>query len=159
MPSNPDNSRKVTITIDDDHLRIHPGAYAVADLKEAAHPPVPPDHRLWVDVDDGEDIALEPDGTIDVREGLVFYSQGPDGAHRRRVPIVIDGTHVVSASLSVTGLILRHLVTPPIPEDRELFRDINGSPDERIDDDEAVTLAKGAEFYSVPRLITPGSGR
>lgn len=57
MPSNnPDNRRKVTIAIDDDQVQVHPGINAVADLKDEAHPAVPPDHRLWLDDDDGEDI-------------------------------------------------------------------------------------------------------
>lgn len=158
MQTTPENNRKVTITINDDRVRIHAGTHAVAELKQKVDPVVPPDDVLWMDIDGGEDIALPSDGTIEVTDGLILYSQGSDGSHRRRVPIVIDTTPVVSPSLSVTGSILRNMVTPPIPADRDLFRDIDGSPDERIDDDEVVTLAKGAEFYSVPRLITPGSG-
>lgn len=155
VTNRPDH-RPVTITIDDDHVRIHPGMRSVADLKQAVRPPIPPDHRLWVDVDHGPDLDLPDDGQIDVREGLVLYSQGPDGARPARMPIVIDRQRVGASAVSVTGVILRNLVDPPIPADRDLWREVAGSLDEQIDDDEVVTLTRGDEFYSVPRLITPG---
>ncbi len=148
---------KVKIRINEDRITLSAGLRTVSELKSLADPAVPPNDRLWLDVAGGSDIELADDGTIDIVEGLVLYSQGPDGAHPKSMNIVIDGAHVEAASESVTGSILRRLVTPPIADDRDLFRDIDGAPDERIDDDEAVTLRNGAEFYSVPRLIAPGA--
>jgi hypothetical protein len=154
MPENHDP--KVKIQINDDSVRLHPGPRSVAELKNDTDPPIPAEHMLWLDVAGGSDVELAQDATIDVTDGLVLFSAGPDGAHPHRTPIVVDGTPVKAKSESVTGSIIRSLLTPPIPSDRDVFRDINGAPDERIDDDEVVTLSKGAEFYSVPRLIAPG---
>jgi hypothetical protein len=153
----PDHNPKVTIRLDDDRLRLPAGNYAVVDIKNMATPAIPAEHVLWIDVEGGVDIPIAQDGVVSVVDDLVLYSQGPDGAHPHHTPITVDGTDVSSESISVTGTIIRGLVTPPIPADRDLFRDVDGAPDERIDDDEEVTLVKGAEFYSVPRLIAPGS--
>ena len=147
---------RVKIRINEDRLTLRPGAHTVAELKSRADPPVPPDHRLWLDIAGWGDVELADDEAVDIVDGLVFYSQGSDGAHPKAIEIVIDGTDVDAVNVSVTGTILRSLVTPPVGDDRDLFRDIDGAPDERIDDDEVVTLSKGAEFYSVPRLIAPG---
>lgn len=146
----------VRIQVDEDRVRLSEGRHPVAEIKQLVDPPIPVDHVLFVDVDGGPDLELQQDGGVDVVEGLVLYSQGPDGAHPKKTPIVIDGTRVTSDTVSVTGAIIRRLVDPPVGDDRDIFRDIDGAPDERIDDDEEVTLTKGAEFYSVPRVIAPG---
>jgi len=148
---------KVRIHIDEDKVRLPEGRHAVAELKHLVDPPISADHVLFVDVDGGPDLELQQDGEVDVVEGLVLYSRGPDGAHPKKTPIVIDGVRVSSDTVSVTGAIIRRLVDPPIGDDRDIFRDIDGAPDERIDDNEEVTLTKGAEFYSVPRVIAPGA--
>ena len=154
MSSNP---KKIKISINDDQVRTEAGSHAVSAVKAMPDPPVPPDHVLVIDISSGQDQDLPSDGTVELTDGMVLYSKGPDGAHPTRMPIVIDGKKVQAKAESVTGTIIRHLVEPPIPLDRDLFRDIDGAPDERIDDDEEVTLTKGAEFYSVPRLIAPGA--
>ena len=147
---------KVRIRLNEDKIRIAAGVYPVADIKALATPPVPDDHTLWIDVATGPDVPLANDGAIEVIEDLVLFSVGPDGAHPKHMDIIVDGTAVVSENASVTGAILRRLVNPPIPETRDLFREIAGAPDERITDEEEVTLSKGAVFYSVPALIAPG---
>ncbi|MFT3855698.1 MAG: hypothetical protein QM733_23650 [Ilumatobacteraceae bacterium] len=147
---------KVRIKLNEDRIRITAGIHPVADIKVLATPPVPHDHTLWIDVPGGADVPVANDGTIEAVENLVLFSVGPDGAHPKHMDIVIDGTPVVSENQSVTGAILRRLVNPPIPATRDLFREIAGAPDERITDEEEVTLIKGAVFYSVPALIAPG---
>lgn len=147
---------KVQIHIDEHRVRLRSGPHSVVDLKKDVDPPIPSDHILWRDLDGAADIELAQDAVVEVVEGLVLYSQGPEGAHPRLTPIIIDGADISSSTKSVTGAIIRRLASPPIPEDRDIYRDIDGAPDERIDDDEVVTLTKGAEFYSVPRLIAPG---
>lgn len=148
---------KARIRVNDDRLRLPSGDYPVADIKARVEPPIPDDHTLWIDNDGSPDTAIDQDGIVTVEDGLVLYSQAPDGgAHPRPTRILIDGSRVESPNVSVTGALLRQMVAPPIPSDRDLFRDIDGAPDERIADDEEVTLVKGAEFYSVPRLIAPG---
>lgn len=153
----PDKAKKIKFTLNGDQVRAPAGPHAVSAVKAMTNPPVSPDDVLAIDISIGPDQDLPNDGTVDLTDGMALYSKGPDGAHPRRMPIVVDGKKVQAKAESVTGTILRHLVEPPIPQDRDLFRDIDGAPDERIDDDEEVTLTKGAEFYSVPRLIAPGA--
>lgn len=150
-------TKKIKFRLNDEQVRTDAGTHAVSVVKAMASPPVPADHVLVVDIPGGSDRDLPNDGTIELTDGMVLYSKGPDGAHPTRMPIVIDGKKANAKAESVTGAVIRRLVEPPIPQDRDLFRDIDGAPDERIDDDEEVTLTKGAEFYSVPRLIAPGS--
>lgn len=152
-------SNRIHFRLNDQRIRATAGTHEVATVKAMAEPPVPEDHTLAVDVSAGPDVDLSNDGTVDLRDGLVLYSKGPDGAHPTRMPVVVDGQRVTAAAVSVTGTIIRNLVHPPIPDDRDLFRDIDGAPDERIDNEEEVTLEPRAEFYSVPRLIAPGSDR
>ena len=147
---------KFRIRLNEDRIRITAGTYPVADIKALATPPVPDDHTLWIDVPSGADVPVANDGMIEVIEDLVLFSVGPDGAHPKHMDIVVEGTAVVSENQSVTGAMLRRLVNPPIPATRDLFREIAGAPDERITDEEEVTLIKGAVFYSVPALIVPG---
>jgi hypothetical protein len=147
---------KVKIKVNEDKVRITSGAQPVADVKALTTPPVPVDHTLWIDVDGGQNIEVANDGTIEVFDGMVLYSGGPDGAHPKHMDIVVDTQAVVSENESVTGAIIRRLITPPISPERDLYRDIDGAPDEKVEDDEVVTLTKGAEFYSVPRVIAPG---
>ena len=77
------------------------------------------------------------------------------GLHKVRIHIDEDKVRLPEGRHAVAEL--KHLVDPPIGDDRDIFRDIDGAPDERIDDNEEVTLTKGAEFYSVPRVIAPGA--
>jgi hypothetical protein len=147
---------QVRIKLNEDKIRVTTGVHQVADIKALATPPVPDDHTLWIDVPGGADVPVANDGTIEVVEDLVLFSVGPGGAHPKHVDIVVEGTAVVSENESVTGAILRRLVNPPIPATRDLFREIAGAPDERITDEEEVTLIRGAVFYSVPALIAPG---
>lgn len=147
---------KVKIKVNEDKVHITTGIHPPADVKALTTPPVPVDHTLWIDVDGGQDIEVPNDGTIEIVDGMVLYSVGPDGAHPKHMNIVVDTKAIVSENESVTGAIIRRLIAPPIGPDRDLYRDIEGAPDEKIEDDEVVTLTKGAEFYSVPRVIAPG---
>jgi hypothetical protein len=147
---------KVKIKIDEDKVHVGAGIHSVTDIKALTTPPVPADHMLWIDVNGGPNIEVQNEGAIDVVGDMVLYSVGPDGAHPKHVDIVVDTKAVVSENESVTGAIIRRLVSPAIGPERDLYRDIEGAPDEKIEDDEVVTLTKGAEFYSVPTVIAPG---
>ena len=73
---------------------------------------------------------------------MVLYSVGPDGAHPKHMDIVVDTKAVVSENESVTGAIIRRLVSPAIGPERDLYRNIRGAREE-VEDDEVVTLTKG----------------
>lgn len=72
------------------------------------------------------------------------------------VPILIDGQRVRPPRGEITGAELRQLVDPPIGADRDLWLDIDGDLDRKIEDDDIVQLEPQMEFFSVPREINPG---
>lgn len=138
--------------LDDHRVRVPSQPVTPAELRGLVDPPLADSARIWRDTDGGADAQLAEGEPIVVRSGDVFYSAGPDGAHPRELWIVLDGNKIGVEALSMTETQIRHLVDPPIPADRALYRDIDGAPDERIDGDEVVTLACGAEFFSVPHI-------
>lgn len=57
----------------------------------------------------------------------------------------------------LTGLQLRHLPTPPIGPDRDLFEVVPGGSDKKILDSEVVKMRDGLRFFTAPAQINPGS--
>ena len=76
-----------------------------------------------------------------------------------KVPILIDGAHVLAPRGELTGAQIRQLVTPPIGDDRDLWLDREGNLDDLVDDDEVIALRPQMRFFTVPRIINPGSAR
>ncbi len=76
-----------------------------------------------------------------------------------KVPILIDGTRVHAPRGSLTGKEIRQLVDPPIGDDRDLWLDREGSLDDLVEDDEVVKLTPNMRFFTVPKVINPGSPR
>jgi len=75
-----------------------------------------------------------------------------------RVPILIDGRRVLAPKGDLTGAEIRRLVEPTIGDDRDLWLDREGALDDLVDDDESVPLRPQMRFFTVPRVINPGSG-
>lgn len=75
-----------------------------------------------------------------------------------KVPILIDGHKYVAPSREMTGGQLRGLASPPIGEDRDLWRDAAGDLDELVADDAVLHLEPQTRFFTVPRVINPGRG-
>jgi hypothetical protein len=73
-----------------------------------------------------------------------------------KVPILIDGHKYIAPSREMTGRELRALASPPIGDDRDLWRDAAGDLDELIGDNEVVELEPQTRFFTVPRVINPG---
>jgi hypothetical protein len=73
------------------------------------------------------------------------------------VPILIDGEKIHAPRGSLTGAQLRNLTTPPIGADRDLWLDLDGDLDDLIDDDEPVELRPQMRFFTVPKVINPGT--
>jgi len=70
--------------------------------------------------------------------------------------IQIDRTHYVVTMKRMTGLELRHVPTPPIGPDRDLFEVVPGGSDRKIGDDEVVEIRNGLRFFTAPAQINPG---
>jgi Multiubiquitin len=74
-----------------------------------------------------------------------------------KVPILIDGTRYLAPHRELTGTQLRALPNPPISADRDLWLDVDGGLDRVIADNETVELHPQMRFFTVPKVINPGS--
>lgn len=74
-----------------------------------------------------------------------------------KVPILIDGQKVHPERGSLSGSELRLLVSPPVGSDRDLWLDEEGSLDTLVEDEDMVELRPQMRFFTVPRVINPGS--
>jgi hypothetical protein len=79
------------------------------------------------------------------------------GAHPEpKFQIQIDRTHFTVTSQQMTGEQLRHLPTPPIGPDRDLFEVVPGGSDKKIEDNDVVEIRNGMRFFTAPAQINPG---
>lgn len=74
----------------------------------------------------------------------------------RKVIIHIDKDRFEVSGETATGAQLRALPTPPIGPDRDLFEDVPGGTDRKVDDDTVVELRNGQHFFTAPSTINPG---
>lgn len=70
--------------------------------------------------------------------------------------IQIDRTHYTVTMKHMTGLQLRHVPTPPIGPDRDLFEVVPGGSDRKIGDEQVVEIRNGLRFFTAPAQINPG---
>jgi|SRR5579862_6610968 hypothetical protein len=86
---------------------------------------------------------------------------GPEHEHHREdkhphFEIQIDRTHYTVTMKHMTGLQLRHVPTPPIGPDRDLFEVVPGGSDRKIGDEQVVEIRNGLRFFTAPAQINPG---
>jgi hypothetical protein len=70
--------------------------------------------------------------------------------------IQIDRNHYKVELRHMTGHQLRHVPTPPIGPDRDLFEVVPGGSDRKIGDKEEVEIRNGLRFFTAPAQINPG---
>jgi hypothetical protein len=46
---------------------------------------------------------------------------------------------------------------PPIAADRDLWQDLDGELDNLVEDDEPIELRPQMRFFTVPKVINPGT--
>ncbi len=56
----------------------------------------------------------------------------------------------------MTGAQLRQVPYPPIGADRDLWLEVPGGQDQKIEDDQLVELKDGMHFFTAPATINPG---
>jgi|SRR5579863_3481283 len=71
--------------------------------------------------------------------------------------IQIDRAHYTVTMKHMTGLQLRHVPTPPIGPDRDLFEVVPGGSDRKIGDNQEVEIRNGLRFFTAPAQINPGA--
>ena len=81
--------------------------------------------------------------------------QHPEHEHHE-FHIQIDRVHYTVTRRYMTGLELRHVPTPPIGPDRDLFEVVPGGTDRKIADNEVVEIRDGKRFFTAPAQINPG---
>jgi hypothetical protein len=77
--------------------------------------------------------------------------------HPLEIPVFIDGHRYLAHQRTMDGIQIRHLVHPPIPEDRDLWLDRDGGLDELVEDATEVRLHPDIRFFTVPKVINPGA--
>jgi hypothetical protein len=72
-------------------------------------------------------------------------------------PIHIDREMFKVDQDTMTGAELRALPTPPIGQDRNLYRVVPGGQDVKVNDGDVVELKPGMHFVTAPKNVTPGA--
>jgi len=76
--------------------------------------------------------------------------------HEHEFHIQIDRAHYTVTKERMTGLELRHVPSPPIGPDRDLFEVVPGGTDRKIGDTDVVEIRDGKRFFTAPAQINPG---
>jgi hypothetical protein len=71
--------------------------------------------------------------------------------------ITIDRIEYVVRRRVLSGQQLRDLVSPPIPQNLDLFEIVPHGTDRKIEDGTEVTMCDGLRFFTAPAHINPGA--
>lgn len=142
---------KITIYIDGEPYKTAPGPTPVEQLRQLPHPPVPSGKDLWLDIEDAQDELLDDAATIDLVEGLRFFTE------IEPITIRIDRTEYVVYKRKMTGAELRVVPSPDVAADRDLWRDVPDKRDVKVQDEDIVHLKDGMRFFTAPGRINPGA--
>lgn len=74
----------------------------------------------------------------------------------KQVVIHIDRKQFKVAEEKLTGSVLRSLPDPDIGPEFDLWLEVPGGEDERIENGETVKLRNGMHFFTAPSVINPG---
>ena len=141
---------KITLHIDGKPYKTHTGPTPVAALRALRQPPVPDDKDLWLDIEDEQDQELDPAGSINVTDGMRFFTEID------AITIRIDRVEYEIYQRKMTGAELRTLPSPDVAVDRDLWRDIPDKRDIKVQDEDIVHLKDGMRFFTAPGRINPG---
>lgn len=142
---------KITIHIDKQPYKVKPGLAPVATLRQLPEPPVPASRDIWLDIDDAQDEILDNEGSIDLADGMRFFTE-IDG-----IAIRIDRVDYEVFQRKMTGAELRVLPSPDVAADRDLWRDVPDKRDVKVQDEDIVRLKDGMRFFTAPGRINPGA--
>jgi hypothetical protein len=141
----------VTIFIDGQAFLTRAGSTTVEELRRLPNPNVPADKNLWLDIIDEQDRLLEHAQTIEIREGMRFFTEISS------VTIKIDRHEYEVFKRKMTGAELRVVPSPDVPADRDLWLDVPGKRDVKVQDEDIIELHVGIRFFTAPGRINPGS--
>lgn len=141
---------KITIYIDGEAYKTNAGPTPVAALRALRRPPVPADKDLWLDIEDEQDQELDPADSIEVVDGMRFFTEID------AITIRIDRIEYEVFERKMTGAKLRTLPSPDVAADRDLWRDVPDKRDVKVQDEDVVRLEDGMRFFTAPGRINPG---
>lgn len=146
-------ANKVTIHIDGDSYKTVSGPTPVTALRALPQPPIPDGKDLWLDIDDEQDQELDPTATVDVVDGMRFFTEID------AITIRIDRVEYQLYKRKMTGAELRTVPSPDVAADRDLWRDVPDKRDIKVQDEDLVRLQDGMRFFTAPGRINPGKGQ
>ena len=84
--------------------------------------------------------------------------QTPETTEKRpeEFQIQIDRNHYTVHQRFLTGEQIRHVPSPPIGPDRDLWEVVPGGPDLKIGNNDEVEMKNGLRFFTAPAQINPG---
>ena len=144
------STKKITIHIDAEPYEIKPGPTPVAKLRQLRKPPVPDGKEIWLDIDDEQDQELDDAATIELVDGMRFFTEID------AITIRIDRVDYEIFKRKMTGAELRTVPTPDVAADRDLWRDVPDKRDVKVQDEDIVRLKNGMRFFTAPGRINPG---
>lgn len=140
----------VDVYIDSVKYRHRSGPVTPAEIRRIAEPDIPVDKDIWLDVDDDLDRRLDESDTVDLVAGMHFFSEFP------AITITIDREPYEIYERKMTGAQLRVVPSPDVAEDRDLWLDVPGARDRKIQDEDILVLKDGMRFFTAPGRINPG---
>lgn len=141
----PSPADHLEIFIDGTSHRVRRGHLTGQQLRELVAPPAT---ELWFDIPDAQDQAIATNASIEMEEGLRFFTN-------RQVSIYLDRVSYKVPSGSISEQQLRALPRPPVPDDREVWRDIEDEQDRVVAVNEIVIIDSGDRFFTQPMPLPP----
>jgi hypothetical protein len=74
----------------------------------------------------------------------------------KQIVIHIDRKPFKVADEELSGSVLRSLPDPDVGPEFDLWLEVPGGEDERVDNEETVKLRNGIHFFTAPSVINPG---
>jgi Multiubiquitin len=78
--------------------------------------------------------------------------------HDKQIVVHIDRKPYKVREGQLSGAQLRQLPDPDVGPEYDLWLEVPGGEDRRIEDAEEVKLTEGMHFFTAPSVINPGSG-
>jgi hypothetical protein len=144
------NAKKITIYIDSEAYKTTAGSTSVAAVRELRQPAAREGDELWLDIDEAQDQQLDPSATIDLVDGMRFFTEIDP------ISIRIDRLDYDVFKRKMTGAELRVVPTPDVAADRDLWLDVPDKRDVKVQDEDTITLKDGTRFFTAPGRINPG---
>ena len=103
----------------------------------------PPADNIWLDVADAQDRRIADDQTIELKNGMRFFTD-------RVRTIFIDRAAYELRTSVTTETELRQLPSPAVADDHGIWRDIPDDLDDFLAPGEVLIIADGDRFFTKP---------